>query len=229
MNDAVALKKEKTQAFLKTLSEERFERYTVLSNGDEAVALRLYEANAQLSQALYIPLQALEVTLRNRIHTELSAKYDCFWFDIPDLLKAKAQIEGVGETKGRLVHDKKKIEAGRIIAGLSFGFWTGLFGNQYEELWRSDLHKIVIEEERPSRRKQFAGPLRQIREIRNRVAHHECIINWRLNDHYGHMKTILKRLSPEAHYWMLNNSTFEDVYKEWKQLLKDVHEMKNKR
>ncbi|HYM55373.1 MAG TPA: hypothetical protein VES97_08425, partial [Solirubrobacteraceae bacterium] len=40
----------------------------------------------------------------------------------------------------RLDHGKR-ITRGRVVAGVSFGFWAGLFGNRYEELWRHHLRR----------------------------------------------------------------------------------------
>lgn len=57
------------------LSLERFARYVAWAGGDRARALELYTLNTQLSEALYTPLQALELALRNRIHTAMAAAY----------------------------------------------------------------------------------------------------------------------------------------------------------
>lgn len=48
------------------LSLERFARYIAWAGGDRDQALALYTLNTQLSEALYAPLQALELSLRNR-------------------------------------------------------------------------------------------------------------------------------------------------------------------
>ncbi|WP_428486977.1 hypothetical protein [Rhodopila sp.] len=45
-----------------------------------ARALELYALNIRLSEALYTPLQMLEVVLRNRIHITLSGVQSPFWF-----------------------------------------------------------------------------------------------------------------------------------------------------
>lgn len=59
------------------LSLERFARYREWADGDRARALDLYTLNTRLSEALYTPLQILEVVLRNRIHTVMSeARHD---------------------------------------------------------------------------------------------------------------------------------------------------------
>ena len=65
--------------FEATLSLERFARYLEWAKGDRLRALELYALNTQLSEALYTPLQILEVTLRNRIHTVLTDSLNECW------------------------------------------------------------------------------------------------------------------------------------------------------
>jgi hypothetical protein len=49
---------------------------------------------------------------------------------------------------------------GRIVAALSFGFWTAMFGPHYEGLWRTTLHRIAARQDgKRLRRKDFSGPL----------------------------------------------------------------------
>src|SRR5262249_41189467 len=50
------------------LSLERFARYLAWADQDRARAIELYTLNTRISESLYIPLQALEIALRNRIH-----------------------------------------------------------------------------------------------------------------------------------------------------------------
>ena len=57
------------------LSLERFARYVAWAGGDRQRALDLYTLNTQLSEALYTPLQVLELALRNRVHAVLSAAH----------------------------------------------------------------------------------------------------------------------------------------------------------
>lgn len=55
------------------LSLERFSRYVQWAEGSHARALELYAINMQVSEALYTPMQMLEVALRNRIHSVMRA------------------------------------------------------------------------------------------------------------------------------------------------------------
>lgn len=37
---------------------------------------------------------------------------------------------------------KKEPTPGRVVAALTFSFWTAMFGKDYETLWQTTLHKI---------------------------------------------------------------------------------------
>ncbi len=217
-------KVERIGNFVRTLSTDRFDRYLGLTDGNTDKALCLYACNACLSQALYVPLQALEVTLRNSIHECLKTDMGEYWFDKPDLIVISHQFGQIGEAKAKLVQDRKSVLSPRVVAALPFGFWTTMFNSDYEELWRHHLCGIVLPEKREGiTRKTFSGPLKLIRKIRNRIAHHECIIELDLNNHYGQIKHLTGLLSPEARYWLEQNSIFETVYGKEKALLDNIH------
>src|SRR3954464_9714148 len=61
-------------------SVERVARYLAWAGGDPDRAVELYTLNTQISEALYLPLQALELALRNRIHGVLAEAFQERWF-----------------------------------------------------------------------------------------------------------------------------------------------------
>jgi hypothetical protein len=65
----------------------------------------------------------------------------------------------------------KIVTRGRIVAGLSFGLWAGLFGRRYEELWRHRLRAVFPHG--TLTRKDLSAKVRLIQHFRNRVAHHD--------------------------------------------------------
>jgi hypothetical protein len=75
----------------KAFSLERFARYVTWAGGDREYALALYTLNTQVSEALYIALQTLEVSLRNRIHHVMMAAHGERWFEISGLIKTRHQ------------------------------------------------------------------------------------------------------------------------------------------
>jgi hypothetical protein len=114
------------------LSLERFARYVAWAGGDRTRALELYTLNTQLSEALYTPLQVLELALRNRVHTIMSAAHGERWFDANGLLQAPHQREQVQGALAELAKDNKEPLPGRVVAALTFSFWTAMLSPVYE-------------------------------------------------------------------------------------------------
>lgn len=195
------------------LSVERFSRYLQWAGGDREYAIFLYTLNTKASEALYTPLQMLEVALRNRIHMVMTDLYHDRWFIGPEILLNRYQREQLDKALSGIANRQKKATSGRIVAELMFGFWTAMLGADHEELWQKGLHAIAKKPNgKGAARKELSGPLTQIRILRNRVAHHEPIINWNLLKHYCKMMEITEFLSYPAAEWCRENCRFPKVY-----------------
>ena len=107
----------------------RFATYRQLVATDEA-AWELYSANVAYSAAFYAPLQALEVALRNAIDRELSRRHPG-WLTGTTVLHG-LELPQVADAQDRLARQSKAVDHGRLIAELSFGFWSGLFADAYD-------------------------------------------------------------------------------------------------
>jgi hypothetical protein len=111
------------------LSLERFERYLAWAGGDRERAIELYTLNTRISESLYTPLQSLEVVLRNRIHLVMTEAFGGEgWFQQPGVLLNERQPEQLAKAIEDLESVNKMPTPGRIVAALSFGFWTAMFG-----------------------------------------------------------------------------------------------------
>lgn len=197
------------EQFEGALSLERFGRYLRWAGGDRDQAIELYGLNTELSESLYTPLQMLEISLRNRIHTVMAAAHGEAWYNRDDLILLNRQRLQIANAKNDLVNEKKQIEPGRVVAALTFSFWTSMLGPDYEQLWRQGLYKIATTS---LPRKHLSRPLGRIRTLRNRIAHHEPIIYWSLPQHYQQMVEITNLLSPPAAYWCLESCKFGDIW-----------------
>lgn len=197
----------------KTLSLERFSRYRAWAGDDRARAFELYALNMRLSESLYIPLQMLEVALRNRIHAVLAIARAPRWFEDSHFLRVPHQNAQVAEALAELARERKEPTPGRVVAALTFSFWTAMLGSVYENLWQTELHRIARREDgRGLRRKDFSGAITPIRLLRNRVAHHEPILNWDLPKHHEAMLRLTGWLSPYAAIWCRGLDRFDQVY-----------------
>ncbi len=124
------------------LSSERFEKYLSWAAGDRERAIALYTLNTQLSECLYTPLQMLEVGLRNRIHSVMSEAFGEEWFDLPAYQVNPRQAEMIEKARRDLTEERKEHAPGRMVAALTFGYWTAMLGKEYEDLWQAKLRRI---------------------------------------------------------------------------------------
>ena len=184
------------------LSQERLEVYGSDGSIPSTVAAR-YLLNMALCESLYSPLQLCEVALRNSIHRELTTFAGTeSWYDSPKLHLTPWAYEEVDRVKSKIERAKKKIAPGRVVAELQFGFWTSIFEAHYEEVARF-LPKGIkgVFRYMPKQlhnRHRIKRQLEQIRNLRNRVFHHERIIHWTdLEQQHEGILQVISWISPE--------------------------------
>lgn len=196
-------------AFRRTITDERLTNYLADTNGNEVGALNRYVANTRLCEAFYTPLQGIEITLRNAMNAELVARHGLDWtegrkFFLQD--GHRGQIEGAIRT---LSEDGKPIENGRIVAELNFGFWVNILGPKYEtNLWRPTLRKAFPCRPKGVERQDIQKSLNAIRRLRNRVMHHERILDRNLADDHALILTLIGWICPETQQWVAAHSNF---------------------
>ena len=191
------------------LSADRFATYLQWAAGDQALAERLYTYNVQLSAALYGPLHMQEVSLRNMADQALAQRYGAAWHLDPAVLADRYQRDNVAKVVQSLQQAGKAGTRPQVIAELNFGFWSSLFGRQSHHLWQT-LRSIF--QARGIQRGAVAHNLRELRLLRNRIAHYEPIIALPLAQRYTDITTFTGWLSPSAAAWIARYSTWPALY-----------------
>jgi len=157
------------------LSKDRLEPYMKFGSRDKVRAFKLHEANRLLSQAIYGPLQYVELVLRNSLSRQLAlgTKTDA-WYDLP--VFAEPECRQIAKAKSYLGDEGKSVTSPRMVAALSFGFWVGLLRGSYARtLWNPCLHKAFAANT-SLKHKDAHDRFASILSLRNRVAHHEPIL-----------------------------------------------------
>ena len=192
-------------ALAEAISAERLAPYRVLAGGDPVLALQLYERNTALSEAFYGALQGLEITLRNRVDRALASGLGrADWYDAGILYPE--QLRPLEQAKQALAREAKPLTPGRIVAELSFGFWTGIMGPKYADLWR--LHLVRVFARRPLQRVEAHERLNTIRKLRNRIAHYEPILSRPLDRDFNRILDAIAWMCPVAAHWVRAQSAF---------------------
>jgi hypothetical protein len=116
-----------------TISPERFNTYLIAAGHDPARALRLYMWNAQVGEAFHVPIQAVEVSLRNRVNAALVAAFGPDWWQAQPFLDIAddGRRRDLEVARQRIMNRQLPLVTGQIVAGLSFVFWVGMLQGSY--------------------------------------------------------------------------------------------------
>ena len=182
------------------LSSARLTKYIGWSGGELYRAVRLYERNTAVSEGMYGVIQGLEVALRNSFHDCLcsfAASED--WYD--HLHFEPWEFDSIQRAKASAAKDSGLAKPGKVVAELTFGFWVGLTTAIYEKrLWVPCLHKAFPFKR--VNRKQLYTHLDDLRRLRNRIAHHEPILDRPLERSYSEVLEVLRWISPAVSEWI---------------------------
>lgn len=209
MQSKFIYQEQSVEKILKSISSERLSTYMKQVNNDHINALKLYICNIKLSESFYTPLQGLEITLRNAVHNKLSKHFGTDWLTSGKFPFEYEQKIKIDEITNKL---RNNCTIPKTIAELNLGFWVGLFGRKYEEHWRHCLRQTFKVNNGTLRRKDLYQDLNDIRQLRNRIAHHEPIFHKDLVGYYESIIKIIFLLCPETSLWIADNSNFLEVY-----------------
>ena len=183
-----------------TLAPERIEAYGTSTDSPEIVLAR-YLLNMALCESLYSPLQFAEIALRNRIHQQLSSHHKTpEWYRLKEGLTPWQQ-KRISESISSLQSHAKPITPGRVVAELTFGFWTGFFNKTQAQTSLSQSLVAGVFANLPRRQrtlKTINKRWNRIRDLRNRIFHHERIIHWKdLDQQHTNLVEAIHWISPE--------------------------------
>ena len=167
----------------KIVSKPRMKRYLRACTSDKTKAVELYLLNIQLSSETFKLICFFEIAFRNSIHDHLSNIHGENWikqsisksgfFNSPQTSNTLSIIQN-------LTKDISNVNNNQMITLLGFGFWRHLFApNQYKAVG-SNLLRIFINKPKSTpqlqiNQKYIYKKLKEINDLRNRIAHHEPI------------------------------------------------------
>ncbi|HEX6687639.1 MAG TPA: hypothetical protein VF085_03115 [Solirubrobacterales bacterium] len=197
----------------KWITAARFASYIAEADGDHGKATALYIWNARISAAMFETLHHVEVILRNAVDSQFapvdaSAAPRETWLEDPVFLN-DASRQRIHNTIARISREGKAPTRGRVVAGLSFGFWRALFDKKYDGLWVSHLHRAFPAGS--GNRAEVAALMSKLVPFRNRLAHHETIIGRPIDSHYAEMLTLAGLIDPDARAWIEQTSQVSEV------------------
>ena len=150
---------------------------------------------AELSGGLWVLIQIFETTLRQFLAKRLTAIYGTqSWWDIPFLLN-KDDYSNISKVMQRLKGKDIQITSEHVVDNLSLSFWIKLLGKRYHEtIWLKIIKYMPVY---PGRREDFYNKAREIRNLRNSIAHHGPIMRRNLIRDHAYLGELTAILDPE--------------------------------
>ena len=165
--------------FEDAFSAARLNKYKIACGGNDSKALSLYRHNVKLCQKFYGVLNVFEIVLRNAIN-----KHYLLHFNDADWIYQQLQIGGMLEFSPQqkdvldainTMERNGKYTPDKVVASVSFGFWTYMFTKVPFRLGNQSLLQIFPNRQAGLGQKAIFKELQQIKQFRNRIAHHEPI------------------------------------------------------
>ena len=150
---------------------------------------------SEISAALWVHIMAFETTLRDFISEKLQRIYGVFdWWLVPNLL-SRSDLKDINYAIKRLNGRQLPISNENIVANLSFSFWVELLSKRYhQKIW---MKLVKFFPAHPGRREDFYNKAREIRNLRNVIAHHGPILRRDLFRDHAYLHQLTALLDPE--------------------------------
>lgn len=207
------------------ISVDRLSSYKYDDNDSIDLILSRYIYNVQVSESFYPVIAALEVALRNRLYNAVAILKGENWL-LEEINNQNILSENerniLLEAYKKLKRKHNTPSTGAIIAELTFGFWVNLCKKSYKNsLWdKQNFFSNVF----PDFDNYFNSPtwdktkvmfpeLKEILRLRNRIFHHEIIINNKngIENCYDKMHKVLYSLSKDYAEIFETSFRFKDV------------------
>lgn len=191
-------------------SLNRLNSYRYNENDTDDIILERYLYNIEISKSLYPILSILEISLRNRISQAIDNIISSNWLT-KELNQQSILLPN--EHKKLLEAKQKLLKKGHqnfsendLIAELSLGFWIHLCTKKYKtKLWhQKGFFKSVFADYPNFSEFDKLGKifpiLNLMLKLRNRVFHHEIIINntYGITNCYNDLKKLLGYISKDS-------------------------------
>ena len=160
-----------------SLSLPRLEAYRPTAQGTDLDMVVNYFWNIDLAEALVYCLHAAELALRNSLNDTLTAYFgNAMWFYEPGFLQS-GQLMEFAKALGKVARKPHPL-GGRLVAELTFGFWTAIISSPYDDFWKANGYYLFYQafpHAKGISRKDVCAQFIEIKNLRNRIAHYEAI------------------------------------------------------
>ena len=200
-------------------------RLRAYGNECDEILLDKYIYNLCLAESFYPALSLLEISLRNRICNAIE-KLICRDWLLKELeqqnLLADKEYKKLVESENKIKKSGKKVTNDRLISEMTLGFWVHLCTKSYKpKFWDKkgffeSVFPNYVAEQGLRKIAPIQNNLLAILRLRNRISHHEMIINGNKTpqEQYQLVLNMLHLLSTDMENLLNDISRFEDIIKQ---------------
>lgn len=201
----------------RSFSAERMQTY-------EAAAARyatcihpfqLYQWNMQISGAFMLPLHTCEIVIRNAVAEAIALRHGPAWpWRESFRLSLPSRVHGYSAREElRRVASGCSSTAG-VVAALRFAFWQQMFTQRFDQsLWSGTLQRVLPGSRGDAHRARAGAyaDLERVRQLRDRIAHHEPIFARDLREDLTTIIRVVELRCPHIGMWMQDHQSVTSV------------------
>lgn len=178
----------------RSITPARMGAYRAAAAGDPGRARELYLRDRRLAGAFLADLGLLEVALRNAMNRQLALRWGDTWYHNREMPLDDRSLAALSRAWAQVSGERTP---GRVVSSCMLGFWRGLLDRgdhvgrpprrarcDYEVLWRGVLDRAfpggraISQADAARWNRDYAhGVVSRVNDLRNRVAHHEPLVN----------------------------------------------------
>ncbi|MFM6977956.1 MAG: hypothetical protein ACKOWR_04510 [Micrococcales bacterium] len=169
---------------LNLLPLEKLKQFRHPSDPDDVNLIWRYRHHLGEISEVWTWINLIETALARRISQQLESKYGQGWLNSKDFRKTLGRdLDAFQVVKGKLKRNR-----------LTFGFWTTLIqDNKEKALWVPTLNQAFVP---GTNRKAIYKAAREIRLVRNKVAHHELLEEFQIESLRQAISSLAVALAP---------------------------------
>ncbi len=204
-----------------TLSLQRMSTFDKAASGSSSDSLALYNWNAQLASALLYPFHIFEVSIRNAVSDAIGSTHTTNWHKATSFERSlKKSKYGYCPKDDLAKVSQKHAQLSKAIPEFKFVFWEKMLTARYQkQIWDNHIYTVfqnhtTLGLSKYDLRDHLRLRIESVREVRNRVAHHEPILRFDIPLLLANMEEVIKLRCTDTSNWMMANQRVLEIYNE---------------
>ncbi len=202
------------------ITQPRIDEYLVAANHEPGAARELYEWNIGVSAAFFELISHVEIALRNAVdrimqpleftETARVRPWAGWWFASGSFLTDHDLAFHTSAVR-HLRHNAESASRDKMLASMTFGIWDAIFGPSYEQLFRRHLVHAFPHRPAGFTRDSVQKNVLALRNLRNRIAHHQAIFDLPLEERFEQAMDLLRWIDPDLERWVAGLCRVSDL------------------